>query len=76
MARWAPCKRRDFIRKLHVIGFSLPEPGGRHFYMRLGEHTLTIPNNLGFSVPQLKTLLKPVENILGRKVSLSEWQEL
>jgi len=33
MAKWMPCKRRDFIKKLRKLGFEPPEPGGRHFYM-------------------------------------------
>jgi len=76
MARWTPCKRREFIKKLRSLGFSLPEPGGHHFYMRYGEHTMTIPNNPEFSVPQVKMLLKEVEEILGRKIPLKEWQKL
>jgi hypothetical protein len=76
MAKWAPCKRRVFIRKLVTLNFSPPEPGGHHFYMRYGTHTLTIPGNAEYSVPQLKTLLKEVEQIMGRKISLPEWQEL
>ena len=76
MARWAPCKRRVFIRKLIRLGFSPPEPGGRHFYMRYGTHTLAIPRNGEYSVPQLKTLLKEVEQIMVRKISLQEWQGL
>jgi hypothetical protein len=76
MAKWAPCKRRVFIRKLVRLGFSPPEPGGRHFYMRYGTHTLTIPSNAEYSVPQLKTLLEEVEQITGRKISLPEWQDL
>ena len=76
MARWAPCKRKDFIRKLGTLGFGPPEPGGRHFYMRFKAYTLTIPNNQEFSVPQLKMLLKQVEKILGRRIPLKEWQNL
>jgi len=76
MARWAPCKRRIFIRKLSRLGFSPPEPGGRHFYMRYARHTLAIPSNDELSVPQLKMLLKEVEHIIGKKVSLEEWQNL
>jgi len=76
MAKWAPCQRRIFIKKLARLGFSLPEPGGHHFYMRYGTHTLAIPNNAEYSVPQLKTLLKEVEQIMGRKISLPEWQDL
>ena len=76
MARWAPCKRRIFIRKLRKLGFGPPEPGGRHFYMRYSTHTLTIPNNPEYSVPQLRMLLREVERILGREISLEEWQSL
>ncbi len=76
MARWAPCKRRVFIRKLVRLGFGPPEPGGRHFYMRDGTYTLSIPSNAEYSVPQLRTLLKEVEQIVGRKISLPEWQSL
>ena len=55
--RWAPCKRKDLVQKLHALGFGLPEPGGRHFYMRYGERTMIVPNNSEFSIPQLKMLL-------------------
>ena len=67
MAKWAPCKRRVFIKKLSGLGFSPPEPGGRHFYMRYRTHTLAIPSNAEYSVLQLKMLLKEVEHIIGRK---------
>jgi len=76
MARWTPCKRRVFIRKLRKLGFDQPEPGGRHFYMRYGTHTLAIPNNLEYSVPQLKMLIREVEHILKRKISLEKWESL
>ena len=76
MARWAPCKRRVFIRNLTRLGFSLPEPGGRHFYMRYGVQTLAIPSNTEYSVPQLKMLVKQGEHIIGTKISLGEWQNL
>jgi predicted RNA binding protein YcfA (HicA-like mRNA interferase family) len=76
MARWAACKRRDFIKKLRALGFEPPEPGGRHFYMRYGERTMTIPNNPEFSVSQLKMLLKQVESILGNEITLRDWQDL
>jgi predicted RNA binding protein YcfA (HicA-like mRNA interferase family) len=74
--RWVLYKRKDVVRKLHALGFGLSEPGGRHFYVRYEEHTLTIPNNPEFSIPQLKMLLKQVEKILERKISLEEWQRL
>ncbi|MCJ7575933.1 MAG: type II toxin-antitoxin system HicA family toxin [Dehalococcoidia bacterium] len=44
--------------------------------MRYGTHTLAIPRNAEYSVPQLKTLLKEVEQIMVRKISLQEWRGL
>ncbi len=76
MVRWPPCKRRDFIKKLRKLGFEQPEPGGRHFYMRYGSFTLTIPNNKEFSVPQLKTLIKEIELGIGNKISITAWNKL
>jgi len=76
MARWAPCKRKDFIAKLRKLGFGSPEPGGRHFYMRHGTFTLTLPSNTEYSVPQIKMLLNEIEVGIKRKISLEEWQKL
>ena len=76
MARWAPCKRAVFISKLVMLGFGPPEPGARHSYVRYRTHTLAIPGNPEYSVPQLRMLIREVEQIMGRKVSLREWQEL
>ena len=61
---------------MRKLGFSSPEPGARHFYMWYGNYTLTLPNNPEYSVPQVKILLKEVEGMLRRKVSLQEWQRL
>ena len=58
------------------MGFDQPEPGGRYFYMRYGTHTLAIPNNSEYSVPQLKMLIREVERILKRRISLKEWESL
>lgn len=76
MPRWTPCKRRIFIKKLVKLGFNPPEPGGRHFYMRYGSNVLTIPSNEEYSVPQLKMMMKELENITGRKITLEEWERL
>jgi predicted RNA binding protein YcfA (HicA-like mRNA interferase family) len=76
MARWAPCKRRDFIAKLKKLGFELPEAGGRHFYMRHGAFTLTLPNNAEYSISQIKMLLKEIESGIRMKISLGDWQKL
>jgi len=76
VAKWAPCKRRDFIAKLRKLGFESPEPGGRHFYMRRGTFTLALPSNAEYSVQQIKMLLKEIEQRKRRKLSLEEWSAL
>ena len=76
MGKWTPCKRRDFIKKLKEIGFEQPEPGGRHFYMRYGTYTLTLPGNKEYSVPQIKMLLKEIERGINKKISPEEWENL
>ena len=54
MAKWKPCKRRDFIKKLKKLGFESPEARGRHFYMRYGPYTFTVPGNKEYSVRKLR----------------------
>ena len=76
MGKWTPCKRRDFIKKLKEIGFEPPEPGGRHFYMRYGTYTFTVPSNQEYSVPQVKALLKEIAQGIGREIPLDEWERL
>lgn len=76
MVKWKPCKRRDFIRKLRRIGFKSPEPGGRHFYMRHGSYTLTIPSDKEYSVPQVRMLLNEIEKGIRKKISLEEWEDI
>ena len=76
MAKWMPCKRRDFIKKLRKLGFEPPEPGGRHHYMRYGTYTLTLPSNKEYSVPQIKMLLNEIERGISRKISLQQWGNL
>ena len=76
MGRWNPCKRKDFIKKLKKLGFGSPEPGGRHFYMRHHTYTLNLPNNKEYSVPQIKMLINEIENGIGKKISIGEWENL
>ena len=76
MGKWKPCKRRDFIKKLKKLGFEPPEPGGRHFYVRYGAYTLTLPGNKEYYVPQIKMLLKEIESGTSKKISLEEWEKL
>ena len=76
MTKWSPCKRKDFIKKLKKLGFDSPEAGGRHFYMRYGTYTLTLPSNKEYSVPQIKMLLNEIESGADKKISIDEWNNL
>ena len=76
MAAWRPLKRREFVRKLRALGFDGPFSGTRHQFMILGQHRQTVPPNSEFSVPQIRMLLRQVESILGRKLTLDEWDIL
>jgi len=76
MARWAPCKRREFIKKLRGLGFGPPEPGGKHHYMRYGTYTLTLPSNREYSTPQIRMLLNEIERGTGLGITADKWQSL
>ena len=76
MPAWRPLKRRDFIRKLRALGFVGPFSGTRHQFMILRQHRQTIPTNSEYSVPQVRMLLRQVESILGRTITLDEWDSL
>jgi hypothetical protein len=41
-----------------------------------GEHRLAIPSNSEYSVPLLRGMLREVEQILGREVTLTDWTEI
>ena len=76
MSRWAPCKRRNFIRRLREIGFDGPFSGTRHQFMLYGQHRLAIPSDAEYSVPQLRMMIREVEGIIGRKITAEEWNRL
>jgi hypothetical protein len=76
MSRWLPCKRREFIRRLHRLGFEGPFSGARHQFMTFGQHRLTIPSNDEYSVPQLRFMLQEVAEIIGRSLSADDWNSL
>jgi hypothetical protein len=76
MGRWRPSTRKEFIRKLKKVGFTPPEAGGRHFYMRYGTYTLTVPSNKEYSTPQLRMLLNEIEHGIRREITLEEWNSL
>ncbi len=76
MSRWSPCKRRDFIRRLRKIGFDGPLSGTRHQFVIFGQHRLAVPSNAEFSVTQLRMMLREGEEIIGRRISVHEWNNL
>lgn len=76
MSRWTPCKRRDFVQKLRRIGFEGLYSGTKHQFMAYAQHRLTIPSNDEYSVPQLRMMLREVEVILEREITLEEWNSL
>jgi len=76
MSQWKPCKRRDFIKKLHKLGFKGPYSGTRHQFIVIENQRLVIPSNAEYSMPQLRIMIREVEEILNRKISLNEWDKL
>lgn len=76
MSRWIPCKRRDFIRRLHQFGFDGPFSGTRHQFMVYGLHRLAIPSNSDYSVPQLRMMIREIEGMIGREITVDEWNRL
>jgi len=76
MSQWTPCKRRDFIQRLRKIGFAGPYSGTRHQFMIFGQHRLAIPSNADFSVPQLRMMLREVQQIVGGDIESDEWNDL
>ena len=76
MSRWMPCKRREFIRRLRELKFDGPYSGTRHQFMVYAQHRLAIPSNAEYSVAQLRIMIREVEAIIGREITVDEWNEL
>ncbi len=76
MAGWHQLKRREFVRRLHALGFAGPHRGTRHEFLVIGQRRQTIPSNGDFSVPQVRMLVRQVEALIGRKISAEEWERL
>ncbi len=76
MSRWTPCKRREFIRRLRGLGFDGPFAGTRHQFLIYQEHRLAIPSKEEFSVPQLRMMLREAAILIGREITLEEWEGL
>ena len=76
MSQWSPIKRRNFVKRLRVLGFEGPYAGSRHLFMLFERHRLAIPSNAEYSVPQLRMMIKEVDSILGRRITVDEWNKL
>jgi hypothetical protein len=76
MPKWSPCKRQDFIRHLRQLGFQGVFSGAKHQFMVIGQNRLTLPSNPEYSVPQLRLMLREVEAMIGREITLEERSRL
>jgi len=76
VSQWTPCKRRDFINRLRNLGFDGPFSGTKHQFMVYRQHRLAIPSNTEYSIPQLRFMIREIENIIGRTISADEWNHL
>ncbi|NOR46545.1 MAG: type II toxin-antitoxin system HicA family toxin [Methanosarcinaceae archaeon] len=64
------------MKRLRKFGFVGPYSGTRHQFLVFENHRMTIPSNAEYSVPQLRMMIREVENILNRKIKLDEWNQL
>jgi hypothetical protein len=76
MPDWHPIKRREFVRRLRALGFAGPYRGTRHDFLVFGQRRQTVPSNAEFSLPQLRMLLRQVESVCGRNISVDDWEAL
>ncbi len=76
VSQWRRCKRRLFIRRLRKLGFDGPYSGTRHLFMVYKQHRLATPSNAEYSVPQLRMMLREVEQITSRQISVEDWARL
>ena len=75
MSQWRRCKRRDFIRRLRKLGFDGPTLAHDTVYV-YEQHRLAIPSNAEYSVPQLRMMLREVEEIISRQILDEKWNRL
>ncbi len=55
------------------MGFDGPFSGTRHQFMVYGQHRLAIPSNAEYPIPQLLMMIREVEEIIGREITVEEW---
>jgi hypothetical protein len=51
MKQWAPCKRREFVRRLRELGFDGPLSGARHEFIVNGHCLTDVAPGVEFSTP-------------------------
>ncbi|NJM73740.1 MAG: type II toxin-antitoxin system HicA family toxin [Scytonema sp. RU_4_4] len=61
---------------MRLLGFEGPFSGTKHQFMTYAQHRLTIPSNDEYSVPQLRMMVREIEVILEREITLEEWNSL
>ncbi|NEP90362.1 MAG: type II toxin-antitoxin system HicA family toxin [Okeania sp. SIO2C2] len=61
---------------MRQLGFDGPFSGSRHQFMVFDDNCLTIPSNDEYSVPQLRMMIREIEEIIARPISLDEWVTL
>ncbi|ARV62931.1 hypothetical protein BZZ01_08795 [Nostocales cyanobacterium HT-58-2] len=61
---------------MRQLGFEGPFSGTKHQFMTYVQHRLTIPSNDEYSVPQLRMMVREVEVIVEREITLEEWNSL
>ena len=76
MSRWTPAKRSDVIVKLRGLGFEGPDSGTRHERMRYGNARLILPSYSEYNVDLLRNVLRQAGNLIGRPITLEEWERL
>jgi len=64
------------VRKLRQLGFDGPFSGSRHEFMLYEQYRLAIPSNTEYSVPQLRMMIREVEEIIDRQIAADEWNGL
>jgi hypothetical protein len=61
---------------LQQLGFDGPFSGTRHQFLVYKTHRLAIPSHTEYSIPQLRMMIREIEEILGREVTADEWNRL
>ena len=72
LSRWTPCSRREFVSKLARLGFEGPYSGTKHQFMVFGVKRLPIPSYPEYSVPKLREMVREVEAIVERDITVED----